>query len=160
MQAYIDEHDILVNPLVDETKLKGLLILGRKTGRGAVYTLEDADLVRSLSTHMALSVERLEHIEREKELIRTTAESQLTALRAQINPHFLFNTLNAIASLIDEKPEEAERTVEQAAALPWYQRLFDPDPHRKCSQTRDFEETRGRPDPYRSNSGRSLKIQG
>jgi hypothetical protein len=107
----------LVNPLVDDGHLKGLLVLGRKSSRRAVYTLEDVDLVRSLSTHMALSVERLEHIEREKELIRTTAESQLTALRAQINPHFLFNTLNAIASLIEEKPDEAERTVEHLSAI-------------------------------------------
>ena len=107
----------LVFPLVAEESLVGLLLLGRKNERGAVYTLEDVDLVRSLGTHLTLSVERLERIERERELVRMAAESQLTALRAQINPHFLFNTLNAIAALIEEKPEDAEETVEHLSAI-------------------------------------------
>ncbi len=36
------------------------------------------------------------------------AEAELRALRAQINPHFLFNTLNSIASLIHDDPPAAE----------------------------------------------------
>ncbi len=34
--------------------------------------------------------------------------AELRALRAQVNPHFLFNTLNTIAALIRENPEAAE----------------------------------------------------
>ena len=34
--------------------------------------------------------------------------AELRALRAQINPHFLFNTLNTIAALIRENPDAAE----------------------------------------------------
>lgn len=45
------------------------------------------------------------------------ARAELTALRAQINPHFLFNALNTVAHLIDEAPERAERTVEQLSAV-------------------------------------------
>jgi LytS/YehU family sensor histidine kinase len=41
----------------------------------------------------------------------------LKALRAQINPHFLFNALNAIAALIPRKPDRAEQTVEQLAEV-------------------------------------------
>jgi signal transduction histidine kinase len=36
------------------------------------------------------------------------AQAELRALRAQINPHFLFNTLNAIAALIATDPQAAE----------------------------------------------------
>jgi sensor histidine kinase YesM len=36
------------------------------------------------------------------------AEAELRALRAQIHPHFLFNTLNSIAALIRESPAAAE----------------------------------------------------
>ncbi len=43
------------------------------------------------------------------------AEAELRALRAQINPHFLFNTLNTIASLIAEHPAEAEETTTRLA---------------------------------------------
>ncbi|MGA7303527.1 MAG: histidine kinase [Rhodothermales bacterium] len=113
----IAESSAIVVPLSDEEELQGLLILGTKRNYRDVYTLEDVDIIRSLCSHLALAVERLKLVERERELIRTTAESQLAALRAQINPHFLFNTLNAIAALIEEKPEEAEKTVEGLSAI-------------------------------------------
>lgn len=38
-------------------------------------------------------------------------EAHMRALRYQINPHFLFNALNSIASLIEEDREEAERAI-------------------------------------------------
>ena len=43
--------------------------------------------------------------------------SQLSALRAQIDPHFLFNTLNAIAALVRIRPAEAEGVIERLADL-------------------------------------------
>ncbi|TNE71700.1 hypothetical protein EP331_08940 [bacterium] len=51
------------------------------------------------------------------ELKRIAAESQLTALKNQINPHFLFNSLNSIASLIRINPEKAEEVTEDLAEL-------------------------------------------
>ncbi|MFV8818071.1 sensor histidine kinase [Haliea sp. E17] len=44
-------------------------------------------------------------------------QSRLDSLRARIRPHFLFNTLNTIASLIDSQPVKAERSVEDLAEL-------------------------------------------
>jgi two-component system, LytTR family, sensor kinase len=41
--------------------------------------------------------------------LRTKAE--LEALQAKINPHFLYNSLNSIASLIHESPDKAEQMV-------------------------------------------------
>jgi len=38
-------------------------------------------------------------------------EAELRALRAQLRPHFLFNTLNSIYSLIPSRPEEAAEMV-------------------------------------------------
>jgi sensor histidine kinase YesM len=44
-------------------------------------------------------------------------ESQLAALQAQMNPHFLFNSLNTVAALVRSDPVAAERTVENLAAV-------------------------------------------
>lgn len=43
--------------------------------------------------------------------------AQIRAVRAQINPHFLFNSLNTVASLIHESPVLAESTVLHLAAI-------------------------------------------
>ncbi len=48
---------------------------------------------------------------------RTAMQAELKALRAQINPHFLFNALNSIASLIRTRPGEAEEVTEHLADL-------------------------------------------
>ncbi len=42
---------------------------------------------------------------------RLVSESRLKALQAQINPHFLFNTLNTLAELVKIFPEKAEKLV-------------------------------------------------
>jgi two-component system, LytTR family, sensor histidine kinase AlgZ len=49
-----------------------------------------------------------------------TLRARLAALQAQVNPHFLFNTLNAIASLIPKDPSAAESTVERLASVLQY----------------------------------------
>jgi LytS/YehU family sensor histidine kinase len=55
--------------------------------------------------------------EREEQLRLLASRAELTALRAQINPHFLFNALNAIAGLIPSRPELADETIEQLAQV-------------------------------------------
>lgn len=45
------------------------------------------------------------------------AEAQIDNLRSQLHPHFLFNTLQAIATLIPEDPEAAEDVVLQLSQL-------------------------------------------
>ena len=59
---------------------------------------------------------RTKELERERALKLATA-ARLASLESRIHPHFLFNTLNSISSLIPEDPERAERLVEQMAAL-------------------------------------------
>jgi two-component system LytT family sensor kinase len=56
-------------------------------------------------THLALTYhwESQDHQRRAALLTRTTREAQLAALRYQLNPHFLFNTLNSISSLVGEE---------------------------------------------------------
>jgi two-component system LytT family sensor kinase len=44
-------------------------------------------------------------------------EAELKALRSQVNPHFLFNSLNTIRALIDESPKKAREGVTRLAEL-------------------------------------------
>ena len=45
------------------------------------------------------------------------ARAETTALRAQINPHFLYNALNTLAYLTEEDPPAARRVVEKLARI-------------------------------------------
>lgn len=62
--------------------------------------------------HRILALQHREH-----ELTELAATAQLAALRAQINPHFLFNSLNTIAQLIHTEPAKAEACVERLAEI-------------------------------------------
>lgn len=53
-----------------------------------------------------------EHERRILETQVTAREAELKALRAQLNPHFLFNSLNSINALIGANPEAARRMTE------------------------------------------------
>jgi two-component system LytT family sensor kinase len=58
---------------------------------------------------------RIEHKLQEQEQLLLAA--RLEALSSQINPHFLFNTLNSIASLIRSQPETARMLIGRLSAL-------------------------------------------
>ena len=54
---------------------------------------------------------------RQEELRELAVSAQLAALRAQVNPHFLFNSLNSIAQLIATDPVKAEACVERLGEI-------------------------------------------
>ncbi len=65
--------------------------------------------------------------DREKEIQeerRKTAEAELTWLKHQLNPHFLFNTLNNISSLTQIDPDKAQESIGQLSDLLRYS-LYD-----------------------------------
>ncbi len=49
--------------------------------------------------------------------VRAQARAQVKALQARIRPHFLFNSMNTIASLVATRPADAERAVEDLSEL-------------------------------------------
>ena len=53
----------------------------------------------------------------EERALKLAAEARLSSLESRIHPHFLFNTLNSISSLIPVNPERAEEIVGRLAAL-------------------------------------------
>jgi len=60
----------------------------------------------------------LQHEEKEKsELALKNKEMQIALLKSQINPHFLFNTLNSISTLIHSSKDQARKVITQLSDI-------------------------------------------
>jgi hypothetical protein len=57
--------------------------------------------------------EQSEQEERKQDAEKLTKEAELFKLRQQLQPHFLFNSLNSINALIGSRPQEARKMVQQ-----------------------------------------------
>jgi len=62
-----------------------------------------------------------------EQLKKAVKQSQLLGLRSQVNPHFLFNCLNSLSSLINESPAEAERFLDEMSKVYRYMLRNDDD---------------------------------
>jgi two-component system, LytTR family, sensor kinase len=91
---------------------------GRRLLSDDVATLETVGLVaaRRIDT-IRITHERYDRERREQEIERLASEAELRALRAQINPHFLFNALTTIGYLIQTTPSRALDTLMRLTAL-------------------------------------------
>src|SRR5262249_8233181 len=76
-----------------------------------------AMLVGRRVDELRVSEERFERDLREHDMQRLAAEAELRALRAQLNPHFLFNALTTVGHLITTSPARALETLYQLTAL-------------------------------------------
>lgn len=70
----------------------------------SLFTARRIDVLR-------VSHERYNQRFREQEFAKLAAEAQLTALRSQVNPHFLFNALTTLGYLIKTSPDKAYDTL-------------------------------------------------
>jgi two-component sensor histidine kinase len=110
----LDFDCVLDRPVRSEGRDVGAILMGRRSNHAPYYS-EDATLLGSLADVFSYMLENVRLQERERELSLQASRSELKALRAQINPHFLFNALNTIAGLIHKDPLRADATVEQLA---------------------------------------------
>jgi sensor histidine kinase YesM len=75
-------------------------------------------LVWTLIYHMFHYFERRKEIEVDKIRIESSAkETEAKVLRAQLNPHFMFNALNSIRALILEDPDRAQKGITQLSNI-------------------------------------------
>ena len=113
------EHQVLPHaevlvPLISHGGVSHVLAIDPGPERAGFVTRE-LDYLRAIaalcgSRFDALQQERemVERRSREALLLQQVTEAELRALRAQINPHFLFNSLNSLANLIATDPARAE----------------------------------------------------
>jgi Histidine kinase len=71
-------------------------------------------------------------------LSKAQIQAQLDALRQQVNPHFLFNSLNSLISLIDEDPKQAGLYAEELSTVYRYLLRSNDTPLVSLSSELDF----------------------
>ncbi|MFC5408978.1 sensor histidine kinase [Larkinella bovis] len=91
----------------DPTVFRWTLLLGFMTNIISVGILESAYTYQRWK----------ESVQREYELKKLHMERQLDSLKQQVNPHFLFNSLNSLTALISENPEKAEVFAEELSSV-------------------------------------------
>jgi hypothetical protein len=91
---------------------------GRRLMSDDIALLDTAAmLVGRRIDELRVSAERYERDLRENDMRRLATEAELRALRAQLNPHFLFNALTTVGHLITTSPSRAIDTLYQLTAL-------------------------------------------
>ena len=92
-------------------------------GRRTLFSGE-VQFLRTVARELGIRIHHLEgeaaareQALRESLLRNQLTEAELRALRAQVNPHFLFNSLNTIADLIVTNPTNAERMTLRLASI-------------------------------------------
>jgi two-component system, LytTR family, sensor kinase len=113
-------HDVLVSTAEDPQNVLqiGELRGGRRLLSGDLMMLERVSLLAGRRIDaLRLSDERYERMLREREISALAAQAELRALRAQINPHFLFNALTTLGYLIQQAPTRAVDTLMRLTTL-------------------------------------------
>jgi two-component system, LytTR family, sensor kinase len=108
-----DEVELLV-PVRSEGRVTHMLAIAPGPARRGLVTHE-VNYLRSVAAQFGHRLDAL-HMEerlvvvqsREAVLQQQVTQAELRALRAQVNPHFLFNSLNSIANLVVTNPRQAE----------------------------------------------------
>jgi two-component system, LytTR family, sensor kinase len=85
--------------------------------------------------------ESFERARREAQLVNQLVEAELRALRAQINPHFLFNSLNSVVALIAAEPQAAEEMIIRLAKIFRHVLTYHDRPFSSINEEISFLET-------------------
>jgi two-component system LytT family sensor kinase len=100
----------------------GVHLFGSKLDSSTVLTMFLISLAAILfstgfeETGHAITRWKMHEVNKER-LLKESINGQLESLKAQISPHFLFNTLNSLSALITEDPAKAEQFVDEMARV-------------------------------------------
>ncbi|MFD0200118.1 MULTISPECIES: histidine kinase [Saccharothrix] len=104
-------HSAVIVPLVVEGDVAGtLIVVSGVAGKRQIRMAEET--ARFVSTQLELEV-----LQKSRQAL---AQAEVRALRAQISPHFVYNALNTISSLIRTDPSHARELLQEFAEFTRY----------------------------------------
>lgn len=77
-------------------------------------------LLTSISSGLAIYRDRAQHVTAGQQMIIQKQNAELIALKLQISPHFLFNTLNNLRWLARQKADETEEAIQRLSEMMRY----------------------------------------
>jgi two-component system LytT family sensor kinase len=123
------------------------LVISPGAGRHTLFNAE-LDFLREVCLAIGRRLEatdrereNIERAGREAQLVKQLVEAELRALRAQINPHFLFNSLNSVAALIAADPRAAEEMIIRLAKIFRHVLTYHDRPFSSVNEEISFLET-------------------
>ena len=123
------------------------LVISPGAGRHTLFSAE-LDFLREVCLAVGRRLEatdrereNIERARREAQLVKQLVEAELRALRAQINPHFLFNSLNSVAALIAADPQAAEEMIIRLAKILRHVLTYHDRPFSSVNEEISFLET-------------------
>ena len=106
---YADFHSLLIIPLHENGKVIGTLKIYYIHQNRITDSLKEMAIGLSNVISTQIGVSRIDNLR------QMAAKAEFSALQNKINPHFLFNSLNAISSLIRLRPDEARQLISNLA---------------------------------------------
>ncbi|WP_082191092.1 sensor histidine kinase [Peribacillus loiseleuriae] len=128
---------LLIIPLAERGEITGTMKIYYRKAYKITYPLQ------TMAIGLAQIISTLMEVSRVEQIKEAANKAELRALQTRINPHFLFNALNAIASTTRKSPEKARELIINLSGYMRYNlELTDEmiDIHRALKQIRDYVE--------------------
>jgi two-component system, LytTR family, sensor kinase len=130
-------HSLLIVPFEEHGEVTGTLKIYYRKANKMTYSLQTMAIGLSQIISTLMEVSRIEQMK------EAANKAELKALQTKINPHFLFNALNAIASTTRKNPEKARELIINLSGYMRYNlEVSDQfiDIHKELEQVRDYVE--------------------
>ncbi len=95
----------IIIPFEDKNGVNGTLKIYYRNSNKITYS------IKALSTGLSQIISTLMEVSKVEQIRETANKAEIRALQRQINPHFLFNALNAITSFIRINPDKARELI-------------------------------------------------